>query len=151
MIKEIISKAVIRAGASGKRQMQVAGWESAAVPNHKLGHCGVSPATRLFGTQVKLHGELYEHGESVGWHPDVLDVGNKLAMRFDIRRATTEAAQKNEAEQVVARAVAARSRPLVEVTPGQRCLLLPEMAEGQEAPCRAGALHGTGSNRRTSR
>ena len=111
---------MIHGGLVGKRQMRMAAWEAAQSSNHKPGRCGVSPAVRLFGQKVKLSNELYERGEPVGWHPEVADDSSELALRLRIRQYAAEAAAKYDAEQAVARAVAARSRPAQHFEPGTK-------------------------------
>jgi len=153
-LKEVQKKSIIHTGVHGARAMKLVGWEAANAVNHQPGRCGVSPAVRLSGQRARLPGELYDKGEQVGLHPDVLDSGGELALRFRIRQAAVEATNKHEAEQAVARAVAARPRPMTVFEPGQRVFVYRSYAGKQRERAELGhflgpgtviGLHGNGS------
>jgi hypothetical protein len=88
---------------------------------------------------------LYDKREQVGLHPDVLDTGDELALRFRIRQATVEAAQKHDAEQAVARAVSARSRPMTVFEPGQLVFFYRYHPDKQRERAEKGNFLGPGS------
>eukprot|EP00974_Lingulodinium_polyedra_P082869 8026577-Lingulodinium_polyedra.AAC.1 len=68
---------------------------------------------------MKLYGDLYELGE-VGCHPNVLEPGSALGRRFAMRECAREALERHQSADAMARAVAARSRPLREFETGTK-------------------------------
>jgi hypothetical protein len=100
--------------------MRECAFECAHTVNNKATGCSLSPAFRLFGRGQKAYGALYHLGEPVGAHPDVADPSTEVARRLNLRRVARELAEQNEAVELEARSVSARSRTLKLYSPGDR-------------------------------
>ena len=128
-LKETIRKLVMQKALTTNQQVTMVAHEAAQAYNQRLGPGGFSPAQRLFGTRARVYGELYHQGESVGWHPEALVEGSEVAARLILRRAAQEAVVEHEHQEAMARTVAARSRVLTQVEPGQRVYFYREVKQ----------------------
>ena len=142
-VKQIMAKNVVQNQVEGRRELNIVAYESAHACNQRPGGSGAPPATRLFGQRMKLYGELCINGGDFAAHPDIADPGGELSRRFLIRQVAREELDKYEANQIIARSVAARTRKMPHYEPGSRCFFYRAYPGKQTA--RAGALHGTGS------
>ena len=61
---------------------------------------GDSPATRVFGQQMKVYGEQTEHGEAI-LHSNVVDERNELARRFIIRASARQVLERHAASEAI--------------------------------------------------
>ncbi|CAK0825609.1 unnamed protein product [Prorocentrum cordatum] len=78
--------------------------------NHFPGQCGYSPSLLLFGQKMKFVGECWHEGKAVSYHPCVAEEGDPLARRLKIREHCQQSLIKTRSQELVRRAVAARSR-----------------------------------------
>ena len=65
-----------------------------SIVSYEVAH---TPGDMSFGQRMKVHGELMEHGEVVP-HPKVLDEGDELARRFNVRASAREALEEHASE-----------------------------------------------------
>ena len=79
---------------------------------------GILPATRVFGQQTKVNGELVENGEVVH-QAKVVDEGDELARRFTIRARV--ALEEHAASEAIRRAAATSSPPMKTFEPSTSC------------------------------
>ena len=100
--------------------MSVVSYEVADALNQRAGRSGILPATRVFGQQVKVYGELMDNGEVVP-HPTVVDEGDELARRFIIRASARGALEEHAAAEAKRRAATTRSQPMKTFEPGTLC------------------------------
>ena len=120
--------------------MKAVGAEAASAINGRPGPSGVSAAMLFFGQRLKLYGDLYVGGEPAGHHPEGDDPSSALARRFKIRVGAEQALEKHHAEELLRRAVSARSRALEEIRVGEIIFFYRDYPTGkaQKAQCTRG-------------
>ncbi|CAK0872907.1 unnamed protein product [Prorocentrum cordatum] len=108
--KNVMRKTIRHGAYAGIEDMRTLAWEAASVLNHFPGQCGYSPSLLLFGQKMTLVGECWHEGKAVTYHPCVAEESDPLARRLKIREHCQQSLIKTRSQELVRRAVAARSR-----------------------------------------
>ncbi|MDA8583388.1 hypothetical protein N9L68_04125 [bacterium] len=115
-----MEKTIVHQQVRGAEEMRLVACESTSGMNHHPGFEGISPATLFFGQRVKLYSEFLKDGRVVSYHPDVEDVGSRLAKRLKVREISHHLVAMTAAKELVRTAFAARSRALRSADIGQK-------------------------------
>ena len=100
-LKETMGSMVLHSDLHTEADMGKLAYEVAQAYNHRVGPSGFSQSQRLFGGRARLYGELYDSGESVGWHPEVLQAGGDMSRRMELRRLAQELVLKAEHKELI--------------------------------------------------
>jgi len=131
-LKDTIQAVIMHKGLRGQCELEAAAMEAAHAYNSRPGGSGFTPGQRLFGTRPRAFAEVYRNGEHQGWHPSALDAGTETARRLELRRTAQELTAKRDYSELVARSLAARSRPLTTVVAGERVYFYRKMTPAQK-------------------
>eukprot|EP00971_Amphidinium_carterae_P041132 807786-Amphidinium_carterae.1 len=111
-VKEIIKKSVSHCQAKGQEEMDALMREAGQALNRKPNYTGYSPSMLVFGTHLRLYGELHSPAGPLIHLEGTEDT--QLLRRLKLRETVNQAVERVHAKDLVRRAVAAKTRHVLE-------------------------------------